>query len=313
MFGHGKEPTPLALKSGDLGRVRIVPNIALVTCAALPDLEDEERFVLPHLRELGVDVQIVTWDDPAVDWLAFDITVIRSTWDYYERRDEFVAWAHSVPSLANPAPVVEWNTDKTYLGELAELDVAVVPTTWLTPNDTISLPNTGEHVIKPSISAGSTSTGRYQLGDAGQRALAVRHARQLHERGATVMVQPYMPAVDTTGETALLYINGSFSHAIRKGPMLNGPHDASDDDNLYRAENIDARVPTAAQHDAAQRVLDTISGFGPLLYARVDLVPGDDGAPLLIELELTEPSLFLSHDRHAAQRFAEAIVAYSKR
>lgn len=292
------------------GRVRFVLNIALVTCAELPDMEDDERLVVPHLKRLGADVSIVAWDDPAVDWSAFDLTVIRTTWDYIERRDEFVKWAKSVPTLANPATVVEWNTDKTYLSGLAELDVDVVPTTWFTPDDEISLPNTGEYVVKPSISAGSNGTGRYRLGDAGQRALAVRHVRQLHERGATVMVQPYLSAVDTVGETAMLYVDGSFSHAIRKGPMLEGPHDG--EDGLYRPERIETRVPTASEHAAAQRALDAITGFGPLLYARVDLIPGVDGVPVLIELELTEPSLFLGHDAHAPGRFAEAIVAYAQ-
>lgn len=296
-----------------MGMVRFVPNIALVTCAALPDLDEDERLVIPYLHGMGVDVSVVTWDDTEVDWAAFDLTVIRSAWDYFSRRDDFVAWAKSVPTLANPASVVEWNTDKSYLSGLAEYDVNVVPTSWLTTEDDVSLPNTGEYVIKPSISAGSNSTGRYKMDDAGQRALAVRHARHLLDDDKTVMVQPYVATVDIVGETAMLYMNGSFSHAVRKGAMLDGPHktdESTDDNDLYRPEHIEPRVPTAAEFAAARSVLGAVTGFGPLLYARVDLVSGDDGRPMLIELELTEPSLFLGHDLYAAQRFAEAIVTH---
>jgi hypothetical protein len=119
------------------------------------------------------------------------------------------------------------------------------------------------------------------------------------------MVQPYLAAVDGYGETALLYFAGRFSHAIRKGPMLDGPDLGVP--GLYKAEEISARVPTPAERAVADRVL-AASAADPL-YARVDLIPGPDGAPLLVELELTEPSVFLAHGDGAAQRFAEAIAA----
>lgn len=280
----------------------------MVTCAELPELDPDERLVLPHLRDLGVDAVPAVWDDHGLDWSQFDLAVIRSAWDYHARRDDFVKWAASVPRLANPEPIVSWNTDKRYLRELADAGAPVVPTSWLEPGDRVELPVTGEYVVKPAISAGSVDTGRYDLGADDHRDLAIAHVERLLARGATVMMQPYQSAVDTAGETALLFIGGSFSHAIRKGALLDGPDRGTE--GLYKPEEITPRTPAQAEFEVAADVLAAVPGGAEqLLYARVDLVPGADGSPALLELELTEPSLFLGHDPAAARRLAEAIVA----
>ncbi|MDL2335376.1 MAG: hypothetical protein QFC55_05035, partial [Chloroflexota bacterium] len=106
-------------------------RIALATCAALPDLDPDEQLLLEPLRALGVEARAAVWDDATVDWAAFDLVVIRSTWEYASRRDEFVAWTRSVPRIVNPANVVAWNTDKHYLRDLAAAGVPVVPTDWI--------------------------------------------------------------------------------------------------------------------------------------------------------------------------------------
>jgi hypothetical protein len=139
--------------------------------------------------------------------------------------------------------------------------------------------------------------------------------RRLAAAGRTVMIQPYLEAVDTVGETALMFVGGEFSHAIRKGPMLDGPDlgPAEREAGLYKPEAISAREPSAAERALAEYVLDAMpSRLGGLLYARVDVIPGPDGEPVLIELELTEPSLFLGFAAGAAQRFADAIAAAAK-
>ncbi|GAA1791440.1 hypothetical protein GCM10009682_11810 [Luedemannella flava] len=233
--------------------------------------------------------------------------MLRSPWDYSRRRDEFVAWAATVPALANPAATVAWNTDKRYLAELAAAGVPVVPTTWLSPGDPVELPADGEWVIKPAVSAGSVDTGRYNLTDPSHRALALSHVARLVEAGRVTMLQPYLPAVDTYGETALLYLGGRYSHAIRKGPMLDGPDLGVE--GLYKEEAITPRTPTDAERAVADAVLAAVPGGADhLLYARVDLIPGPDGSPLLVELELTEPSLFLGYADGAADRLATAIT-----
>lgn len=288
-------------------------RVAIVTCAELADLEPDDRLLLTALLAAGVDAEAVPWDATSADWASYDLAVLRSPWDYAPRRDEFVAWAASVPRLANPADIVAWNTDKRYLRELAAQGVPVVPTTWVSPKEVWSPPPAGEYVIKPAISAGSKDTGRYQLADAEHRQLAAQHVARLQAAGRLVMVQPYLPAVDTYGETALIFfaVPGTgtlaYSHAIRKGPMLTGPDRG--EEGLYKAETITARTPIEAEVATAEKILAAVPTAAALLYARVDLIPGPDGTPLLVELELTEPSLFLGHADGAPERLAASITA----
>jgi hypothetical protein len=303
MHDMTREPTSAATREST--------RVALVTCDLFPDLYEDEFPLRDALRARGVTVDAVTWDDPQADWDAYDLAVLRSTWDYAARRDEFVAWAHRVPRLANPAGVVEWNTDKHYLRDLAAAGVPVTPTTFVEPGDTFRPGSTGEWVVKPTISAGSKDSGRYAFPDEG--GLAVEHIKRLHEAGRTAMVQPYLSAVDADGETALLYTPGrdgtlSFSHAIGKGALLTGPDRGDKDAEYY--EDITAREPSEAELAVGEKVLAAIpGGTERLLYARVDMIPGGNGAPLLVEVELAEPSLFWRHAEGSADRMAAAIVA----
>ncbi|MGC4795399.1 ATP-grasp domain-containing protein [Micromonospora saelicesensis] len=293
------------------------PRVALVTCSDLADLDPDDRLVLAPLAARGVAVQSAVWDDPDVDWSSYDLVVLRSPWDYALRRDEFVSWAATVPMLVNPADVVRWNTDKRYLAELNGAGVPTVPTSWIEPGESWQLPaETGEYVLKPAVSAGSQDTGRYDLADPEHRDLAAAHVRRLSEAGRVTMVQPYLRAVDTEGETALLFLAGpeglAFSHAIRKGPMLSGPDLGPD--GLYKAEEITARTARPEQLAVAERTLATVpGGTRQLLYARVDLIPGPDGEPVLVELELTEPSLFIGYADGAPDRLATAIATHLAR
>ncbi|HEX6500781.1 MAG TPA: hypothetical protein VF054_17390 [Micromonosporaceae bacterium] len=282
------------------------PRVALVTCRRLADLEADDRLLADALARLGIRADAVVWDDPEVDYARYDLAVLRSPWDYPRRRDEFLAWARSVPRLANPAGIVSWNTDKTYLSDLAASGAPVVDTTWLAPGDPWTAPGRGEYVVKPAVGVGSIDSGRYDLGDPDQRALAMTHVVRLHDTGRTVMVQPYLSAVDTHGETALVYVDGEYTHAVRKGPMLDGPDVGVD--GLYKPENITARQPSHAERAAADRVLAALPDAAELLYARVDLIPGPDGEPVLLELELTEPSLFFGYAPGSADRLAAAIA-----
>ncbi|RAO12425.1 Cycloserine biosynthesis protein DcsG [Micromonospora noduli] len=293
------------------------PRVALVTCSDLADLDPDDRLVLAPLAARGVAVESVVWDDPDVDWSSYDLVVLRSPWDYALRRDEFVSWAATVPRLVNPADVVRWNTDKRYLAELSAAGVPTVPTSWIEPGESWQLPaETGEYVLKPAASAGSQDTGRYDLADPEHRDLAAAHVRRLSEAGRVTMVQPYLRAVDTEGETALLFLAGpdglAFSHAIRKGPMLSGPDLGTD--GLYKAEEITPRTARPEQLAVAEQTLATVpGGTRQLLYARVDLIPGPDGEPVLVELELTEPSLFIGYADGAPDRLATAITTHLAR
>jgi len=286
--------------------VPISPHrIALATCAALP-AGDEDDAGLP--AALGGDTRFVVWDDPAVDWSAFDLVVVRSTWDYQERRDAFVAWAQRVGDgrLVNRPAIIAWNTDKRYVHELEEAGLPVVHTMLVEPGEAFAAPG-GEYVVKPTVSAGSRDTARFARGEE-ERAAALVAA--IHASGRTAMVQPYVTSVDARGETAMLFFGGRFSHAIHKGPLLRPG--AEPTDGLFAPETIFPREPSAAELKVAERVVAwTAERFGgaPPAYSRVDLVEDAAGDPVVLELELTEPSLFFAHGRNASSQFAEVLRA----
>jgi hypothetical protein len=298
----------------------VTARIALATAAAFPDLDEDGSVLLSALESRGVQPEPAVWTDPRVDWASYDLVVVRCTWDYHERRQEFLAWADRVGSrtrLVNSPAVLRWNTHKGYLRELAEAGLPVVDTTWLEPGDHFAVPAAGEYVVKPAVSAGSRDTNRYVVGEHNE--LAAAHASGLLAAGRTVMVQPYLDQVDSYGETALLCVGGEFSHAIRKGPLLE-PNGAPVT-GAYKEETVEVRVPTDEERAVCEAVLDKLgsvpalhgAGRADLAYARVDLVPGPDGSPVLLELELTEPSMFLVYDggdgSAAAGRFADVLVA----
>jgi glutathione synthase/RimK-type ligase-like ATP-grasp enzyme len=295
-------------------------RIGLATCSALPRLDSDDRPLLAALTERDVVAEAVVWDDPEVDWSVYDLVVVRSTWDYSPRRDDFLAWAQGVPRLENPAAVLRWNTDKGYLRTLEEAGVPVIPTIWLDPDLHLSkravhtrMPAFGDFVVKPVVSAGAQDTGRYQPVSAQSRALAIKHAVDLLDGGRAVMIQPYVTSVDTAGEMGLVFVDGELRHAVRKHALLTGPAEASEE--LYAAERMEPATATPEQVDVAEKALavarEQVGGEQPFLYARVDLVTRDDGTPMVIELELTEPSLWMQHSGTAAtlDAFADAIVA----
>lgn len=278
-------------------------RIAIATAAAVPKLDEDGPALIAALATRGHTAEPAIWTDPDVDWATFDLVLIRSTWDYAPRHAEFIAWVErvdAVTEILNPPAVVRWNTDKRYLATLGS--APVVPTAFIAPGEPFTAPD-GEYVVKPTVSAGSRDTGRFIGADPAASALA----QAIHESGRTVMVQPYQSAVDTAGETALLFFAGQFGHAIRKGPML--ALDEGLEQGLFRAEQIEARVPSAEERAVAEQVL-TAMPFDPatLPYARVDLVPSATG-PLLLELELTEPSVFLTYANGAADRLADAVAS----
>ena len=279
--------------------------------------------MLEALRARGAEASAAVWDDPDVDWSSFDAAVLRSTWDYTENYAAFLAWAGSVPRLVNPPNVIRWNSDKHYLQRLAEHGLDVVETTWLEPERNFDkralhnrFPAREDFVIKPAVSAGSKDTGRYTATDADSRRYAIEHAKRLLGEGRSVMVQRYIPEVDSVGESALIFLHGTFSHAVHKDAML-APSDDATVDGLYRPESMSRHRATEAEIAAAQNILAfaraRIPGRSPssrpLLYARVDLVTPKSGTPVLMELELVEPSLFYSLATGSLERFADAILA----
>ena len=270
------------------------------------------------LQNAGCNVQIAEWDNPEIDWASFDVALLRSAWDYAERVSEFLVWVERASKLThvlNPLPVVRWNTDKHYLAQLSKAGVAIVPSTFVEPGEDagraiqtfLALHAHAEIVVKPAIGAGSRDTARHRRGELGP---AVAHVRRLLEGHRSVLLQPYLERVDRDGETALMFFEGRFSHAIRKGPLL--PPGGTATTGLFAAETITPRVPGSDEMRLAEQVVGAVP-FGTPLYARIDLIRDDKGAPCLLELELTEPSLFFAHAAESAEKFTAAVLRWFQR
>jgi glutathione synthase/RimK-type ligase-like ATP-grasp enzyme len=261
-----------------------------------------------------MEVARVPWDERAADWDAFGLVVIRSTWNYTHKRDEFVAWAERVGErLHNAPPLVRWNSDKLYLGDLASAGLPVVETLYVRPGD--GPPDLdGEVVVKPNVSAGGRDTGRFS---AATHAQAQELIASIQASGRTAMVQPYLRSVDSAGETAIVCIDGEPGHVLRKRAVLRPDEIAPTRDDaigaaevMYDPGLVEAGEATAAERDLAGAMVEHVTArfdYVPL-YARVDMVGGQDGSPVLMELEAIEPNLYLDQAPGAADRVAAAIA-----
>lgn len=265
------------------------PRIVLAGCPALPEGDGDDAGLVAALGGHGLHARWLSWDDPAT--LEADLVILRATWDYIDRLDEFLAWAHRVRNLLNPARVVPWNTDKRYLADLEAAGVPTVPSRFFAPGETVRLPNSAEVVVKPAVGVGSVDTLRFSNHDD-----ARRHAGRLLSGGRTVVVQPYDPRIED-GETALVFIAGTQSHAFTKGPILRRPGQAPafDESGTYAAETLSPAEPDFEVWDVGHAALAAACAHlglsaGELLYARVDVI-GGRGDPRVLEVELVEPSL----------------------
>ena len=274
-------------------------DVAIASCQVLPEPDRDQAPLLDALRAAGLRAEVLAWDDAAADFSSARLTLLRSTWNYAERPEHFTDWltrAASASALWNPLPVVRWNLHKRYLLDLARAGVPVTPT-HLVPRgsaerlaDVAAARGWGDVVVKPAVSAGSRLTLRTGAttgpGEAHLRALVGRE---------DALVQPYLPAVEGHGERALVFIDGELTHAVRKAPRF-----AGDDESISG--------PFVVSDDEAALARAVLAAApAPVLYARVDIAPGPDGRPMLMELELIEPSLFFDCGPQALDRLVNAI------
>lgn len=283
-----------------------MPRVALATCLALPGLDEEDAPLVPALQALGIDGVPLVWNEPSVDWGAFDLVVVRDTWDYPNKVAAFLEWIDRVAvrtPLLNPPAMLRWNIDKRYLRELAAKAVPIVPTRWVERGEAVDLAGLlgtegwGEAVLKPVVSAGARRTRMVTPASVPEGARFL--AEQLTQRA--MMIQPYLREVSSVGELSLLYFNDQFSHAVRKIPAAG--------DFRVQTEHggrVLAVTPSEAEAAAGRQVLEALGEEA--LYARVDLLQGADGVIRLLELEVIEPSMFLRWDAEAPGRFASAIA-----
>ncbi|HYM27245.1 MAG TPA: hypothetical protein VET66_03800 [Steroidobacteraceae bacterium] len=289
------------------------PAVALVSARAARGLDDDMPPLLAAFAAAGATAEITDWDDPQVAWERFDLALLRSAWDYTERLAEFLAWVERTAActqLLNAVPVVRWNSDKHYLLELARAGLPVVASHFAEPGadaGAVLAAFLARHacddlVVKPAVGAGSRDTRRHART---ARAEILAHMEYLLAARRSVMLQPYLSGVDAHGETALVFIAGRFSHSIRKGALLSPGAAATA--ALFAPEDIRARVPGADELAAGERILAQLP-FGELLYARIDLIRGAGDAPCVLELEVTEPSLYFLHGADSAHRLARATL-----
>lgn len=276
-------------------------DVTLASCLELPEPDPDAAPLAEALDRAGLRSTVVAWDDPRADWSRAGLTVLRSTWNYPQDRERFLRWAEEVgrvSALWNPLETLRWNTHKRYLLDLEASRVPVVPTVLLergsrrTLDDVREERGWGEVVVKPAVSASSWCTMRVTADRAVDGA---RHLQALL-RERDVLVQLYLPSVEGHGERALVWIDGALTHAVRKSPRFAGENEA-----VSRAA-----VPISDDEaQLARRALDAAPA--PLLYARIDVAPDASGTPVVMELELVEPSLFFPQSPAALERFVAAL------
>lgn len=270
-------------------------KLRIATCMTLPEVDADAAPLAIALAASGFDARLVAWDDPRADWDAPVPTIVRSTWNYAHDVDGFLAWIDRVSAagvLWNPADVVRGNVHKRYLVELAARGVPVVPTTLVERGQTTDLTaiRADRIVIKPEVGAGSLGTKVFAPNDPA----ALAHLASLTQAGAA-LVQPYVTSVDGYGERSMVWIDGSLSHAIRKSPRFAG--DSERIDGPFPISDAERAVADAALAPVADRIL----------YGRVDVAHDDAGRPMVMEVELVEPSLFFARQPGSAERFARAL------
>lgn len=274
-------------------------RLNIATCRPLPEPDVDEDLLLAALNAAGVDARMAPWHEPEV-WESPVSTVIRSTWDYIHDLPSFAEWIARTAAKApiwNPAQIIFDNLHKRYLLDLEARGVPVTPTTLLERGSEVNLATIcaargwRDIVIKPAVGAGSFETHRVR----GASAEATQILTRLLDK-RDVLIQPFLRAVEDHGERALVWIDGEFTHAVRKSPRFSG-HD----------EQVSEALPISiAERRVGEAALAPI--MQDLLYARVDVTPGEDGTPLVMELELVEPSLFLKQHPPALDRLVRGII-----
>jgi glutathione synthase/RimK-type ligase-like ATP-grasp enzyme len=279
-------------------------KIAFATMAPHPEIEDDDRPLAESLVRRGAFVISMSWDDATFDWSRIDVVLLRSPWDYYRRYDEFLAWLKSVEAqtrIVNPADIVRWNSSKRYMNELAAKGVHSVPTAFVARNEVTSLERLCADrgwttvVLKPAVSADSWETIRVEPA----RYAEGQSYLERHRPEREILVQPFVKDVDEGGEQCLIFFGGSYSHAVIKNSAFKGGRHVGPEGRAIE--------PKADAIEMACGVLVT-AGFSDVPYARVDLARDDAGQPLLLELELFEPTLFFKEKPGSEELLAEILL-----
>ncbi len=276
-------------------------DFTLVTYNDLPNLDPDDRLLAQELERRGYSCSESIWNDRKVDWGNSRVCIIRSTWDYHLQLEEFLTWVDHLEresKVLNSPDLIRWNVNKTYLRDLEQKGIPVVPTQWIEKGSKFQISTLfdrwPELVIKPSVGLATFGVRRSNASDEG----AQNHLDQLLCNG-DVMVQEYMKNVTTYGERALVFFQGKYSHAVSKSPFQ----------HLAVSGRAGEQAVTAApdEIELGEKIIDSLHTLPH--YARVDMVRDNSDRPVLLELELVEPSLFLAFGEDAPRRFADAILS----
>lgn len=276
-----------------------MPKIAIATYEKSPDLNDNDRLMLPILAEKGFSVSPEVWDNPKVDWKSYDLVIIRSTWDYYLKPNEFRKWVSqfvdSKTRLINSPEIVLKNSHKFYLKELAEKGVGIIPTIFLSEKIGLEKLNIWKKVvIKPAVSAGSHETEVFETANLTQEILDKKIGT------GDWLIQPFLEEIKDAGEISMLFFGGKLSHAIQKVPK-SGDFRVQ---KQFGAQYLKYE-PTNELLEIAKNILE-IAGKNSV-YARIDGVMTQKGF-LLMEVEMIEPDLYFEHAPDGPMRFVEAVI-----
>ena len=297
------------------------PKVTLVTCKAQPTLFHGEEGLPDELAARGCDPQIKVWNDPDVDWSEAGMVVVRSVSDYAQDRRAFLEWTRSLRRVQNSCDVLDWNSDKHYLKELAALGMPTIPTNWLEPAQNLSkhqihtrFPAFGEFVVKPAVSSGVRDIGRYTTVDTRQRQAAMRQVQGLLGEGRSVMIQRYVEEIDLHGEISLVFFNGLVSHAVEKRAAL---HPSSITDPTVHEAVVTAEPADSVAWKWGEEIRRVLHDYvrernghdDLLLFNRVDLVPDGQGSFMVMEVSLVDADLYLGTTPRALGNFADAISA----
>lgn len=288
--------------------------LALATCSEFPDLSPDDRLLLTALHQRGTAAAPAVWSDATLEWESFDGVVIRSCWDYHLRVAEFLAWLdrleRSAVPVLNPAALVRWNSAKTYLRDLGSRGVATIPTRWVERGEGTTLRSVlaeegWEHaVVKPAVSASAHGTWRTSAA----RTLEDEARFRASVNTGSTLVQRFEETVLTDGEWSMIFLDGEYSHAVRKRPRDGDFRVQSEHGGSFLVE----RPPAHAIRAGAVALAAAEDFGGASAYARVDgcIV---DGAYVLMELELIEPLLYLETRGDAAAALADAVLRRMRR
>ncbi|RDX35868.1 hypothetical protein DZA50_05775 [Kangiella sp. HD9-110m-PIT-SAG07] len=290
-------------------------NIAIASCFDLPDWEKDDTPFFNELEAAGIQYQIVPWDSD-IDWSQFDACLLRTTWDYQERIDEFMAWVNRVSTqtqLLNPKSIIEWNSHKRYLHHLELAGITIAPSEWLMKGKRYDIQKLMQQhgwekgFLKPLVGANARECLPFDNNSAGILE-AQKHVDRLTPTEDLVL-QPYLANVESFGETSGVFFAGQYSHGTRKVPV-EGDFRVQDDygasDFVYHLSDQELELA----HKAIAFVTETMT---LPLYARIDFLHHKDGTAFVNEVELIEPSLFFRHGgKDSCVLFAQSLAKYIK-